>query len=206
MRKLIQIFFVSFLLMQQTTWAASLSKSSSMYQTVRCLALEEEKIHQNKVAGASYKLNRWLMNEMLQVLDIEVYLKTQRTVCGHPTLSPSVALLQVLLLQGDKAFIVPRNGAPDPTAKSARLSSIIGQAMMEFTNYLSGLQALFSQAGCLEKAIPAITKLQERQKYLPEKNAGPQKLTAEEKKLIQQIFLKLPQIDQYIENCRKKKK
>lgn len=170
---------------------------------MKCLGMEELKIHKGKVYGPIYKLNQHFINELAPLYGLTLKEESLNRVCRDNQFSPSVNLLQELLIYGRSAFFIAPNsekGGVDALATSS-LEGFLEKVPHVFFNYLSQLQALAPKAPCLEQGIPEIKFFMDRFKYL-EDHTGTQALIEEEKSKVREIFRKLPKFDEIIKSCK----
>lgn|GEM_PF-1378352 len=173
---------------------------------MKCLGQEELKIHRAKSTGPAYYLNQVFVNELATIYGLTLRPSVLADVCQKRLFSPSVNLLRILLLDGKKAFVIPKEASEGGVAAltTSSLESFIEETPHVFFSYLSKLQALAPSAACLEKEIPEIAYFMERYKWL-EDTMGTRKLISEKNK-VNAIFRKLLRFDSIIKKCKKAKK
>jgi hypothetical protein len=174
---------------------------------LHCLAKEEEKLHKEKSQKVLYRLNQNFINELATSNDIAIKQKYVQEICNDRALfSPSIGLLRILLLKENDVFDLSLSGV-DPKLrpyKMAYIREFQKQVPHFFVSYLAGVQAEMPVAKCLENAIPEITKMNERLKYL-EEEISMHKILSDKNK-IEIIFKKLLKIKDITENCGKPSK
>lgn len=182
------------------------SLAKNVNPLIKCLGLEELAIHKKKVIGPVYKLNQHFINELSTLYGLTLKEDSLNRVCRQKAFSPSVNLLQELLLKGRKAFIIPKasiEGGPTALATSA-LDGFLDKTPHVFFTYLSQLQALAPLAPCLENKIPEIGYFMERYKYL-EDISGSRGIIEKEQSKVRSIFTKLKNFDSIIKVCTREK-
>lgn len=173
---------------------------------MKCLGLEELAIHKKKVYGPIYKLNQHFINELATLYGLTLKEEALNRVCRENAFSPSVNLLQELLIRGRSSFFIPqtsKDGGVNALATSS-LDGFLDKIPHVFFTYLSQLQALAPLAPCLENKIPEIKYFMERYKYL-EDVSGSRGIIEQEEAKVLSIFSKLKKFDSIIKVCEKEK-
>jgi hypothetical protein len=173
---------------------------------LKCLGIEELKIHRAKSEGPLYRLNQLLINKLASFNNLILREAYYQEICKNKNFSPSLALIKSILLNRKKIFD-PKSFHENASIKSyqmASLESLSGEMAHVFFNYLSQIQALTPTAKCLEKNMPELGLFLERYKYL-ETDYSPDVLL-EEKSKLNSIFNKLQRLDSILKRCEKEKK
>lgn len=147
-------------LLPSSVSAARLAEENSIESLIKCIGREEHKIHKRKVSGALYKLNMRLLDELVMFQKININPQMKREICNSRTPTPSVRLLEYLVVYQDKVFDL--SGKINEAEKELYRSSII-----EFTDiipdlfllYVNLLQATTAKPSCLQDHIPELKSL-----------------------------------------------
>ncbi|MCR9206407.1 MAG: hypothetical protein NXH75_17630 [Halobacteriovoraceae bacterium] len=185
---------------------SSITLAKKVNPLIKCLGLEELAIHKKKVFGPVYKLNQHFINELSTLYGLTLKEDSLKRVCRQKSFSPSVNLLQELLIKGKSAFIIPQTSSEDGVTALATssLEGFLDKTPHVFFTYLSQLQALAPMAPCLENKIPEIGYFMERYKYL-EDISGSRGIIEKEQSKVLSIFYKLKKFDSIIKVCTKEK-
>ena len=153
-----------------------------------CLGREELSIHRSRDGGPVYHLNRFWVNRM--ALGSKPILRGayQGKICGPKVPSPSVALLERLLLEGDRIFSGSMDSVPSDK-----------EALEAFFAFLLKIQERAPDHLCLEKNLPHYSHFIHRHKYLEEEGLT---LLMEKDKL-DAMFRVLERPDALLAKCRK---
>ncbi|MBF0360099.1 MAG: hypothetical protein HQK49_03770 [Oligoflexia bacterium] len=216
---LIGLFFCTFSLLSASASASDIKKTNKQKERkdtniIKCLAQEESIIHKNKVNGPIYSLNKELLNELVIDESISVKEKYLKEICSFKEFSPSVFLLQHLLIEGKEIFSINDNQSnssnvfEDQTEKPRALyliDNLMDLAPSLFINYLMELQNMTPSATCLEVKIPELAKYLQNYQYLEEEEYAGTKIVFDKEK-IKIIFEKLKNFDKIYKECLSMKK
>lgn len=188
-------------------FSINLSLAEQVNPLMKCLGMEELAIHKKKVYGPVYKLNQHFINEFATLYGLTLKDESLQRICKEGSFSPSVNLLQELLIRGRSSFYIPataKSGGVDALATSS-LDGFLEKVPHVFFDYLSQLQAMAPIAPCLENNIPEIKYFMERYKYL-EDVTGTRAIVDQEEVKIISIFSKLKRFDKILKKCEEAKK
>ncbi|MBF0300113.1 MAG: hypothetical protein HQK51_15435 [Oligoflexia bacterium] len=210
------IFCILFILEVATSTASNATVTTTYYSSktnnnikkndtniVKCLAKEENIIHKNKVNGPIYALNKELLNELVidETISIkEIYLKK---ICAFKEFSPSVLLLQHLLIDGKNIFNEVKYKPDDFSAKSRAtylIDNLLDMAPNLFVNYLMELQNMTPTMNCLETRIPELGSYLRNYQHLEDEDISGPKILFDVNK-IKTIFEKLKNFDKIFKEC-----
>jgi len=181
--------------------------SGKISNTIKCLAQEELIIHKAKTTGPVYHLNQRLINYFSTISAIDIKASYYPEMCNHPSFSPSVSLLRLLLLKGRIIFKFPKFREEDVAKKAVMddsINGLINESPHIFFKFLAKLQGLTGRADCLGSKIPHLNYFLDRFKYLEEDY--PISRLIEEKEKINEIFNSLKGFDRILSNCKPQKK
>ncbi len=172
---------------------------------IHCLAQEELIIHEQKFGGALYRLNQTLINELVSWNDIHLKPRYVRNVCSSGDFSPSVKLLEIILIRGEEVFDIDfdETTLADDGLRGYQIQevrSFVERLPHIFFQYMGDLQLLARNPRCFQSHLPELKYFYERFQYL-ETHLNSESLI-EEKGKLRSIFFKLKQIDSIIEDCR----
>ncbi|HLT23130.1 MAG TPA: hypothetical protein VKZ84_06795 [Bacteriovoracaceae bacterium] len=176
----------------------SLPSWSNSQGILRCLGLEEAKLHENKVSGPLYNLNQKLISELVQIPGVRINQVDYRRICGQG--NESLKLLEQILIQGKSLFINTQQGM-QKTITQEMIDDFTILSKEIFLNFLAQVQMISPTPHCLNEHIPALPKLMEQIKYL-EDEVDIQKIFGK-KDLA--IFRQLQDYPLYFKACEKSK-
>lgn len=153
------------LLLTNTVWADETIEPGAL---LRCLALEEAHLHQQKRGGPQYKLNQLFFNEWSGNPRLELVNDVYQKVCGNQARSASIRLLEAFMLGGKRIFKANRGLPDDPMTAMRRitLDELRRQMPQVFFTYVADLEVFAPTARCLEEQIPELANLREKYRYL----------------------------------------
>jgi hypothetical protein len=169
---------------------------------LKCLGDEELRLHKAKSTGPAYFINQALVNELIGANNINLRPNYLNQICNSTAFSPSVTLLRLLILEGQKIFILSVGENEDPKQKSFEFSAItrlISNGPKLFFSFLAQLQANTDRPNCLRQQIPEIDYFLGRFKYL-ETELSSAKLLKEKIKIVK-IFNALKDFDAIRRRC-----
>lgn len=165
---------------------------------VKCLALEEARLHKIKDVGPDYTLNQGFINDIASFGGAPFKAKYIKQICA-PGAKTSFELLKVLVLHQGSAF--KRSNGQKNVYIKASLQTLLESIPITFFNYISQIQVLFPTAHCLNNDVPEIPYFLDRFKYLQTDLTNKQ-LLSERKKIIS-IFNKLANIGPLMDKCER---
>ncbi len=189
---------------------ATIGYSAEIYAApnmlLQCLAKEEERLHKKEIQNALFRLNQEFVNELASSNDITVKKNYVDDICKSNTYSPSVGLLRLLLIKEHELYDLSLSGVESNMRpfKMGYINEFQKQVPRIFIQYLSGLQSELATPDCLEKAIPELTGLSEKIKYLEEELSTHALITQKNK--IDAIFTKLRNFDGIKKKCLMEKR
>jgi hypothetical protein len=166
-----------------------------------CLAQEELALHKSKNHGPVYNLNQTLVNQIAMIPKLIVSQENINRICHNKKYGPSLSLLRLILINDGNIFTIKKDSAGHGLAVG-QLGSFIESAPHIMFDYLNEIQALMPYAQCLKDEIPEVQYFYDRYKYLEEDLSGNQLIQNKDK--LNAIFKKLNQLEEVIDNCRKK--
>lgn len=172
---------------------------------LRCLALEEQQFHQNKIINPFYRLNQKMLLMISQFPKLITEDKVLNAVCkAKKDEHPSMILLENFLLNPDKIFTINYD---IETEQQALLDNTLKE-MKEGTpdlliTFLADLQSTLEVANCLNLKIEEAAYFTERFKYL--QSAVSHEQLFENKKKISGLFDKLRNWQNIEQACLKPK-
>jgi len=169
---------------------------------LRCLGQEELRLHRRHSKGPVYILNQTLINHISGANQAKLKHGVFEEVCQHPYFPPSVAMLKILLIRGLDIFIlkITKDNTLEMARMMATLHELEDNVPQIFFRYLTHLQGLASDPHCLEKAIPDLSHILIRFRYLEGDYSS--KFLLRDKKRISRIFKKLRQLKKILKKCR----
>ena len=151
-------FIYTLLLLSTTNLYA---ESSSI---LRCLGIEEARLHEQKVTGPIFNLNQRLISELIQIPGVRINQVDLRKICSGKD-HESLKLLEQILIQGKSLFINTQAGLQKSITQGMIDDFIIGSKEI-FLNFVSQVQMLSPTPNCLNNNIPKLPKLLDEIKYL----------------------------------------
>ncbi|MCY4644837.1 MAG: hypothetical protein OXB88_09490 [Bacteriovoracales bacterium] len=171
---------------------------------LQCLAKEEENIHRDKVRGPIVELNREMLSAFAGFDGPFIKKEYLGRICRSPSpFGPSLALLQVILVHGKKAFSSTTKRSSYRKLHQNFLKKLPRKAAKMLIRYLSGIQGMTPKADCLKEAIEPLGKIHQRYKAI-EEDVGIEQLISPSD--VKQIFAHLKNLDQIAHNCGQKEK
>lgn len=177
----------------------SFSSWSQSEGILRCLGLEEARMHENKESGPLFQLNQRLISELVQIPGLRINRVDYRRICGQE--NESLKLLEQILIQGKSLFINTQQGMRR-SITDGMIDDFIISSKEIFLNFISSIQMISPTPHCLNQHIPELPKLLERIKYL-EDEVELQKIFGN-KDL--EIFKKLQDYPLYFKACEEAKR
>src|SRR5690554_2291806 len=177
----------------------SFSSWSQSEGILRCLGLEEARMHENKESGPLFQLNQRLISELVQIPGLRINRVDYRRICGQG--NESLKLLEQILIQGKSLFINTQQGMRR-SITDGMIDDFIISSKEIFLNFISSIQMISPTPHCLNQHIPELPKLLERIKYL-EAEVELQKIFGN-KDL--EIFKKLQDYPLYFKACEEAKR
>ncbi|HLW58216.1 MAG TPA: hypothetical protein VKY27_12560 [Bacteriovoracaceae bacterium] len=177
----------------------SFSSWSQSEGILRCLGLEEARMHENKESGPLFQLNQRLISELVQIPGLRINRVDYRRICGQG--NESLKLLEQILIQGKSLFINTQQGMRR-SITDGMIDDFIISSKEIFLNFISSIQMISPTPHCLNQHIPELPKLLERIKYL-EDEVELQKIFGN-KDL--EIFKKLQDYPLYFKACEEAKR
>lgn len=177
----------------------SFSSWSQSEGILRCLGLEEARMHENKESGPLFQLNQRLISELVQIPGLRINRVDYRRICGQG--NESLKLLEQILIQGKSLFINTQQGMRR-SITDGMIDDFIISSKEIFLNFISSIQMISPTPHCLIQHIPELPKLLERIKYL-EDEVELQKIFGN-KDL--EIFKKLQDYPLYFKACEEAKR
>ena len=151
------------LLVHKTLLFIIISSFANATTLLQCLAKEENYYAKIKYTGPNYKLNQVMIEEITSLGNLSLTSKYNRKICKNSSF-PSLRLLEYLLKkERDLIKLEQENKLQQIT-----FESLMNRSGNIFISYLTGLQATYTVAGCIEKKIPEAKQLMERYLYLQE--------------------------------------
>lgn len=176
---------------------------------IRCLAQEEEIIHQRKYGGPLYRLNQTLINELISWSNVHVKSRYLKKICiDNREFSPSVSFLKWVLLDGLHVFelsTAQREQQAGGVAgyQAQELRGFIERLPMIFFVYLAELQLIVENPHCFHQHIPELQYFYQRFKYL--EGVVARKDLMDDRQKLRNIFQNLLRLDQIAKSCAEKK-
>lgn len=166
---------------------------------LKCLGVEEKRLHLKKDMGPNYDLNQKLMAEVIQIPNLQVEAGALKTICSSQSYGESWKLLQLSLIQGESLFSV----TPDITGMQKKIAeSMISDYLEAVREILLGLisqiQALAPTPDCLTTEFPRLVPFFRDMKYLQEEIDANQIFKGRGEK----IFADLRNYRRAIKNCQ----
>ncbi len=132
-----------------------------------CLGAEEVYIHKNKIGGAYYKLNQEMISLLLQLNEsAKMSPKLQKKVCAQRF--TSMAILREILTSKKPIFKTSysNKNLMKKSTDNFSISEIKGKSFTILINFLTRLQAQYSDINCLKKRLPEIVSFYENAQFL----------------------------------------
>lgn len=141
----------------------AMTANASQSDLLKCLGKEEKYIHQQKIGGAFFELNKKMISFVVMFPNsTRVKTKKLKEVCEE-TFS-SFHLLRLFLTDGKKVFT--QNSEKKQGDDSTTAESLAKNSIQMFLEFLGKYQAQFKQADCLEKSIPELREFFRMTRYL----------------------------------------
>lgn len=141
----------------------SFSSWSQSQGILRCLGIEEARMHENKENGPLFHLNQKLISELVQIPGLRINQVDYRRICGQG--NESLKLLEQILIQGKSLFINTQQGMRK-SITDGMIEDFIISSKEIFLNLISSIQMISPTPHCLNQHIPELPKLLEKIKYL----------------------------------------
>jgi hypothetical protein len=167
---------------------------------LECLGEEELIIHKKKTFGPVYYLNQKFINQFASFSDITIKKKYLKIICQNPDLSPSVALLKTILLEGMNIYEVSDDKFKK-AQETSTIESFLSTVPTIFFSYLAKLQNLSSTPDCLLTNIKYLKYFTDNIFYL-ESEFSAKELLKHDKKL-KSLFEELKNLDKIWAKCQK---
>jgi len=164
------------------------------------LGKEELNIHQNKVVGPIYTLNRHFVNKFASFSNISIKKKYVTKICHDKDFSPSVALLKTILLEGKKIYFLSKDQFKR-AEEVATIESFLNHIPHTFFSYLASLQNVAATPDCLEKNVKHLKEFIDNIFYLESEFSAREIFEKREK--IQETFEDLKSLDTIWAKCKK---
>lgn len=161
---------------------------------LRCLGIEEARLHENKESGPIFQLNQKLISELVQIPGARINQVDFRRICGQG--NESLKLLEQILIQGKSLFINTQQGMRKSITQGM-IDDFIVSSKEIFLNFTSSIQMISPTPDCLNKHIPELPKLLEQIKYLEDEISIQQIFGDKDLK----IFKKLQDYPLYFKAC-----
>ena len=171
---------------------------------VHCLAKEEESIHLSKTTGPIVELNREFLSHFASTNKVFLKRNYFHRICrSQAPFSPSLSLLQVILMHGQGAFEPLAIKHPTySNTQNLTFDDLQRKSGRLLLNYLSGVQGLTLQENCLENKINSLYNIHQKYQDI-EKHVKIEQLIPPSEVL--DIFKQLKNLDKIIESCGGKK-
>ncbi len=169
-------------------------------EILRCLGVEEQRLHKAKSQGPEYQLNQQLISELIQVRHLELSPQFVTEICSSKVSSPSKKLLYLLLDQGQSVFEFPANiSGRELSMGKSMLEDFMESSHKIIIDYIAAIQQEASTADCLKKNIPELDLLYIDVKYLEEEIET--KYLFKNKGLAEKILKKLNNYPVMLKKC-----
>src|SRR5690554_815894 len=136
---------------------------------MRCLALEEAKIHKENAGMVVYRLNQDIIGALVQLRE-SIFMKSEfvKEVCDAPY--PSIKTLE-LLMTNEKLFFsryTEDGNIKGLAVDQAVLEDLRAHSAILFAGFVAKIQASLGRPDCLQKHIPELNRFFEEMRYLQE--------------------------------------
>lgn len=152
-----KFIYTLLLLLSLPSWASSQG-------ILRCLGLEEARLHEKKITGPLFNLNQRLISELVQIPGLRINQFDYRRICNSQG-NESIRLLEQVLIQGKGLFINTQHGMQGSITQGMIDEFVIGSKEI-FLNFVSQIQMISPTFDCLNKNIPQLPLLLEEIKHL----------------------------------------
>ena len=166
---------------------------------LRCLGIEEARLHEQKLTGPIFNLNQRLISELIQIPGVTIHQVDLRRICSGND-HESLKLLEQVLVQGKSLFINTQTGM-QKSITQGMIDDFIVSSKEIFLNFVSQVQMLSPTPNCLNNNIPKLAKLLEEIKYLEDEVDISQIFAKKEI----DIFNRLRDYPLYFKDCEKAK-
>lgn len=138
-------------------------------EVLRCLGVEEQRLHKAKSQGPEYQLNQQLISELVQVQNVDLAPAYLKMICAPNVSSPSKKFLYLLLDNG-KGIFEYRHGVAsfEKSIAESMLDDFVQASQQIILGYIATIQQEAPTADCLKKNIPQLDLLYVDMKYLEE--------------------------------------
>jgi hypothetical protein len=183
----------------------SLHVAAASSEILRCLGVEEQRLHKAKSQGPDYQLNQQLISELVQVQNVDLAPQFLKQVCGPKVVSPSKKFLYLLLDNGKSIFEF-RNGISglEKSIGDSMLDDFMVASQQLVLGYIATIQQESPTADCLKKNIPQLDLLYVDMKYLEEEIET--KYLFKKKGLAEKILNKLANYPALFKKCSPQEK
>lgn len=171
---------------------------------LKCLGEEEKQLHKHHSTGPLYNLNQKLIASLIRANDVPVKSFYVKQICDNKVFAPSVAMLKLLVVEGNKIFLLPpdNNTVTHLFFEKRAIQDLVDEGPELLLNYFASLQAITANATCLTEEIPEYNKLLEKMRYLEGEISY--KALLHQDNLTEKIFKALSKFDQYVQRCKER--
>lgn len=182
----------------------SLNTMARPSELLRCLGVEEQRLHKAKSQGPEYQLNQQLISELVQVQNVDLRPELLKKICSSAVSSPSRMFLYTLLDNGKSIFEFSHGitGFEKSIAESM-LEDFVLSSQQIVLGYIATIQQESPTADCLKKNIPELDLLYVDMKYLEEEVET--KYLFKKKGLAEKILGKLSDYPAILKKCQPSK-
>lgn len=168
---------------------------------VKCLAIEEQNFHDQKLTGPMYKLNQDLINLLAIENKLEFTDHITKLVCNSST--QAFTFLRNLLLGKNDLFVEPKKGIPDweVTFFAQQVEQLISSNYELFLNFVAAVQVEIKSPYCLKKLVPGYSDYLVREKYL--KDIQSQYLNKDSLEVMENLLDSISSVAELKEKCEK---
>ena len=175
------------------------AKEKMENELIRCLAKEEEDLHSNHEIGPQYQLNQFFLNQSAEMGQSKIKPHYLKQICDNPYFPPSIAFLEMFLLEKEQLYLLPEDILERGFEKSS-IESFTEKIPLIFFQFISSIQAKTAHPKCLQNHVHHIQYFINRFKYLEEEISTHALLKEKEK--IKIIFQDLRNIKNIMKICK----
>lgn len=167
---------------------------------LKCLAEEEKQIFESKLKGPIYFLNQEVLSIWTITPNLEIKDQYIVEICKNSNFSPSLSLIQYILLENKSLFKISSNEYG--TQKDINISNVIYKAPLLLNKYLGRLTLNLDNPMCLSEELKSFNEQINQMVYF-KLNEFDQLITKQD---IRIVFDKLKNLDKIQLKCEKKKR